>query len=245
VRGTLAVLVAALLAASPALADRPATAAERAAIMATVARMGSFDPGPAKCNHPVIRVSTWDPAYATWRLPSVRSGPCSKYAGSADGLDFFKKAFNSWLFLTRSPAVPLCGSYVQDVSFQVVADFLHCPGGPAKAQCFTTNAEGFAATLAADAGSKVGDMLKACYGRDDRHVASVVFSALPKPHGNPAALVVKTKGASGAQALAICKDASTVSRWYGYDNVTVSVLGGGKPLRATLTPGHARPCAAA
>ena len=85
------------------MADRPANQAERAGIMAVVARMGSFDPGPAACNRPIIRVSTWDPDFATWRAKDWKTGPCAKYGGGADGLNFFRKSFGSWLFLDPVP----------------------------------------------------------------------------------------------------------------------------------------------
>jgi hypothetical protein len=241
VKRALAAVLVALTVAPAALADRPANHAERAAIMATVGRMGSFDPGPPKCNHPIIRVSTFDPAYATWQLPSVAKGPCSKYAGSADGLDFFKRAFASWLFLTRSPAVPVCGSYIADVPFPVIADFLHCPGGPAKAECFTTNEEGFAANLASEASSKVGDLLQACYAPVYRQIAHVGFSGLPKPHGKAVTLVVKTKlprtSASVGKAATICRDASTVAAWYGYENIAVAVSAKSGDVLARAAPG--------
>ncbi len=244
----LVVAVVALVTASSALADRPANQTERAGIMAVVARMGSFDPGPPACNRPIIRVSTWDPDFATWLAKDWKSGPCAKYGGGADGLNFFRKSFGSWLFLTRSPAVPLCGSYVQGVSFAVLADFLGCPGGPKKATCFTENGPGFVADVAADASYKVQQVMKACYPADYRRITRVGFSGLPKSHGKAVSLVVKTKlpasDASTGQARTICQDASTAAKWFRYDNFEVAVLGSGSKTigQASWVPGHDHPC---
>jgi hypothetical protein len=220
-----------LVAATPAAADRPAKPAERAAIMATVAKMGSFDPGPPACNHPIIRVSTWDPDYASWQAKDWKSGPCAKYGPANDGYNFFKQAFGNWLFLVRSPARPICGSIIQNVPFPVLADFLHCPGGPKMAQCFTQNGLGFQAANVSDAIFKVRQILQSCYARDNKHVARLGFAALPRPHGKAVGLTVKTRGAvSSAAARSLCAHTSIAARWYGY-NVRVSVAGSGATRR--------------
>jgi hypothetical protein len=242
------VAVLALIAASSALADRPAKPAERAAIIATVAHMGSFDPGPAACNQPIIRVSTWDPDYATWRARVWTSGPCAKYGAGSDGLNFFKHASGSWLFLARSPAVPECGGYVdENVPIAVLADFLHCPGGPSKGPCFTLNGPGFTAASAADASLAVDSLMRSCYRTDYSRVTRVGFTAMPRPHGTAVSLVVKTKltGAktSVGDAKRICQDASIAAKWFGYSNFKVSVVAGSAVLsHATWVTGHIQPC---
>jgi hypothetical protein len=126
----------------------------------------------------------------------------------------------------RSPARPICGGFVQNVPFAVLADVLHCPGGPKMAQCFTENGLGFQAATVSDATFKVRQILQSCYARDYKQIARLGFTALPKPNKR-VSLNVKTKaGASAAQARTICAHASIAAKWYGYDRVRVSVAAG-------------------
>src|SRR5262249_51188171 len=122
-----------------------------------------------------------------------------------------------------------------NVPFEVLSDFLHCPGGPQKAQCFTTSGLSFQTASAADASFNVQQLLKSCYARDSKQIARVSFSGLPKPQGTAVSLTVKTKlpaaQASPRAARTIGRDATTAAKWFRYENVKVSVVAGGSVQR--------------
>jgi hypothetical protein len=166
----------------------------------------------------------------------------------SDGLNFFKRASGSWLFLARSPAVPECGGYVdENVPLAVLADFLHCPGGPAKAACLTLNGPGFKAASAGDASLAVDSLMRSCYRADYSRVTHVGFTGMPRPHGAAVSLVVSTKlpatNASARDAKKICQDASIAAKWFSYSNFKVSVVAGSTVLsRAAWVKGSVKTC---